>query len=54
MLSERVKQVLCVIWFAFVLVFIILGFMTPEFTKYDEYTDVIKYWTDDVYFRNNF
>ena len=27
---------------------------TPHKTKFNEYTDVVKYWTDDAYFCSNF
>ena len=28
--------------------------MTPEKTKYNEYTQPFKYWTDNVYYNDNF
>ncbi len=32
----------------------VLCIFTPYKTKYNQFTDVIKYWTDDVYFCENF
>lgn len=38
---------------AFILVLAVC-YITPEKTKKGEYTNIVKYWTDDEYICNNF
>lgn len=39
---------------AFMMLIMFICIMTPEKTKHGTYTDVYKYWTDDVYVCRNF
>lgn len=48
------EGVVSVMLAAFLLSVMFFGILTPDKTECGKFTDVIKYWTDDVYFANNF
>lgn len=51
----NILQIACGILVAVcILVIFMLCLFTPEKTKHGTYTDIYKYWTDDVYLCRNF
>lgn len=46
--------ILANIIFGLLVLFIILGLLTPDKDKFGNYTQPVAYWTDNVYFESNF
>lgn len=53
MMKYITYAILGIIALLMVMVFI-LCIVTPEKTAYGEYTNPVKYWTSDTYFKSNF
>ena len=50
-----VLQIVCgIILAAFIMTIMFICIATPEKTKHGTYTDIYKYWTDDIYLCRNF